>query len=525
MKTRYSQSYLLLFAQLLVFFFVSSLTITSSNTFADEISEDNIKNFVYNASVSFGSPIDDSVFERQNYLNWYNAISSIINTKDFFLYANWGTQSSDVNVDLQITLQTFTNFNQDWSTNLNTGLFYIRGQYQGAQNFRYNISSDTYTYRADYDSTASPKGIWYSSRNIYNFLNTSQLLYSGPHAEPSDIFEGPYSSSLGLYFLNKLSDFTVDVWSFEDIPLYKFSGEEDFYFGQLFYPLGSNVYETNSNFFFRWGDWQFRTLPDSATYLDYVGSDDKGSLYDVYLDKNYLYDNTIYSLVWTDTTTDPYTLAYANFYLGDKNTVIVDGVIDPLKTFSGDYDDKYNYENDPNQNFWKDTYNRFMTPSGEVLRGTITSLMSDLDFYTSGEESGELMMALVGLDVISNDFGDFIISWDDFSPNLTIKGQSVSSSGPFIPAGQINFSQMERNNETFHDIMQYTRAILSFSVITLFFGNLWHTLLITLGISTQIYEKNEQAKEKLSRQAERDQRRQEREDRQRYQQWLYEHRR
>lgn len=520
MKTLFSQSYLLLFTQLLVFFFVSSLTITSSNAYANDITLNQFKNFVVNVGIHQG-------------MNESNVITYIDSSSGFSSFVDATTNVfENSNIDLYF-LNTgyniwFYYFNHNTTNkivvrNKNDVDITISGSFTGYQ-LQLN---DSTIFRTTTSTTynVTKNGYYYSDLIMYDGWGSTIWKSAPVYWTSSDIFDGPYQASLGLYFLSKLSDSNVDVWSFEDIPLYKFSGDEDFYFGQLFYPLGSNVYETNSNFFFRWGDWQFRTLPDSATYLEYVGSDDKGSLYDVYLDKNYLYDNTIYSLVWTDTTTDPYTLAYANFYLGDKNTVIIDGVIDPSKTFSGDYDDKYNYENDPNQNFWKDTYNRFMTPSGEVLRGTITSLMSDLDISTSGEESGELMMALVGLDVISNDFGDFIISWDDFSPNLTIKGQLVSSSGPFIPAGQINFSQMERNNETFHDIMQYTRAILSFSVITLFFGNLWHTLLITLGISTQIYEKNEQAKEKLSRQAERDQRRQEREDRQRYQQWLYEHRR
>lgn len=520
MKMQFSRSYLLLFAQLLAFFFVSSLIITSSKVYANDITLEDFKNYVLNVGIKQGlneSNVITYIDSSSGFASFVNATSNVFENPDIDLYF--------LNTGYNIWFYYFSHntTNKIVVRNKNDVDITISGSFTG-----YQIQlSDNNMFRTTTATTYNVTKNYYYYSDLTMFDGWGSTIWKSPpvYWTSSDIFDGPYQSARGLAFISKPSDTTVDVWAFEDVPLYKFSGDEDFYIGQLYSPLDSNTYETNSNFFYRWGDWQFRTLPDSATYLEYVGSDDQAALYDVYLDKNYLYDNTIYSLVWTDTTTDPYTLAAANFYLGDKNTIIIDGTVDPSKTFSGDYDDKYNYQNDPNQNFWKDTYNRFMTPSGDVLRGTITTLMSELDLATSGEESGELMMALVGLDVISNDFGDFIISWNDFSPNLTVKGQAVSSSGPFIPAGQINFSQMERNNETFHDIMQYTRAILSFSVICLFFSNLWHTLLITLGISTQIYEKDQINKEKLTRQAERDQRKLEREDRQRYQQWLYEHRR
>lgn len=321
-----------------------------TTSYAD-ITEENIKNFVYNASVEFGSPVDDSLFERTNYLNWYNGISSIINSTDFFIYAQWGT-SNGQNVNLEITLQTFTNFTQNWSMNPNNNIFYIRSQYQGAKNYRYNVSNDIYTYRADYDSAINDPKLWYTTRNIYNFNNTSQLIYQAPYSIPDNVFDGKYSA-LGFSFVPAYSDTFADVWSFEDIPFYSVTQNEDLFLGQLFLPFGSRSSITSrTNFYYRYNNWQFRELPVDAIYSQYLITDNEVAVYDIYLQSKYFYENTVYSIVWTDKSVEPYNIASANFYIKNINTIIINGVLSPTYTFSGDYKEQYdnNLNNQEQQN-------------------------------------------------------------------------------------------------------------------------------------------------------------------------------
>jgi len=137
------------------------------------------------------------------------------------------------------------------------------------------------------------------------------------------------------------------------------------------------------------------------------------------------------------------------------------------------------------QNFWQQTYERFMQPSGEVIKSMVEETINNLEL-PSGEE--ETIKA--GLDQILENAEDFRISWNSKSTHLTIKGLGIDKQIE-IPSGDINFSKMERENQDLQEVMKYTRAILTFSIISMFFGNLWKSLLLTLGISTQIYNREE----------------------------------
>lgn len=73
--------------------------------------------------------------------------------------------------------------------------------------------------------------------------------------------------------------------------------------------------------------------------------------------------------------------------------------------------------------------------------------------------------------------------------------------------------------------MKYVRAILSFSLISLFLKDIWHTLLLTLGIGTTIYGHEQQEKAIIENQQKRQEERWKSQyDRQRYNEWLRRHR-
>lgn len=91
---------------------------------------------------------------------------------------------------------------------------------------------------------------------------------------------------------------------------------------------------------------------------------------------------------------------------------------------------------------------------------------------------------------------------------------------------------MERDSEEFSTAMYYARAILSFSLITLFFKDVWATLMKTLGVGTDVYEKDQEEKARINAIEENKKEKQRRNEqrwlnafeKQRYNKWLREHR-
>lgn len=74
--------------------------------------------------------------------------------------------------------------------------------------------------------------------------------------------------------------------------------------------------------------------------------------------------------------------------------------------------------------------------------------------------------------------------------------------GEMIPANQINFSQMERENETFHTVMYWARIFINFALFSLIIHEAYILLLATLGVGTQIYGMKQEEKATLQKQQE-----------------------
>lgn len=127
-----------------------------------------------------------------------------------------------------------------------------------------------------------------------------------------------------------------------------------------------------------------------------------------------------------------------------------------------------------------------------------------------------------GLDIINSNPNDFIISWTPKPTHLSLKGQQLNTQLEIkTDTNMINFSQMERENEDLHQAMIYARAILSFSIFVLFFKDLWNTLMATLGVSTQVYEKDQEEKERINKIHERNEENiRQAYEKQRYREWL-----
>lgn len=103
--------------------------------------------------------------------------------------------------------------------------------------------------------------------------------------------------------------------------------------------------------------------------------------------------------------------------------------------------------------------------------------------------------------------------------------------GEMIPANQINFSQMERENETFGQVMYWARVFVNVALFSLIIHEGYILLLATLGVGTYLYGNKEEEKATLKAQQKEAQKQAQQEeawrsrlDAQRYQEWLRRHR-
>lgn len=137
-----------------------------------------------------------------------------------------------------------------------------------------------------------------------------------------------------------------------------------------------------------------------------------------------------------------------------------------------------------------DLYNKLFTVSGDYVSNKLTQIKENLGF------SGDYEEEKVFLDLISGDYGDFVISWNSYTPHFSLKGQQINNV-QMISGDTINFSQLERENPKLHEVMEWTRTILGFSLGFLLIRNYWNTILHTLGIGTQIYDSADGEKESI----------------------------
>lgn len=240
-----------------------------------------------------------------------------------------------LNVDNTYINQTFIKFTTDNATLTDIRICRFNMTRQGIVN-SFSIFNDSLSYNS-IRRDPTDMSVWCGAViQANNIENTTDYFYYGKG----------YSAQMPFTFIPKPTSQFADVYYFEDVPLYNASGE-DLYLGQLFVPSDSIItYWTKDNYYFRYNDWNMRQLPSDSFYLQYYTSENDVVVYDVYLQAKYIYDNTIYSSVWADGSTDPYTLAYTNFYIKNNNTVVSNGVINPSQTFSGDYKDKYDNDID-----------------------------------------------------------------------------------------------------------------------------------------------------------------------------------
>ena len=141
-----------------------------------------------------------------------------------------------------------------------------------------------------------------------------------------------------------------------------------------------------------------------------------------------------------------------------------------------------------NQSFWEQAYRTMFVPSGDYVEARLEEFKNNL------QVSGDYEEIKMFLEDIKNNSGDFIISWEDRETHFTIGGQDIGQQLQ-IERNQINFSQLERENEDLHNVMIWVRILTGFALSVLIIRQGWTLLLKTIGVSTDVYEstKDEQA--------------------------------
>lgn len=152
-------------------------------------------------------------------------------------------------------------------------------------------------------------------------------------------------------------------------------------------------------------------------------------------------------------------------------------------------------ESGEKKNFLEKTYEKMFTLSSGDITEIIESVRNDIQI-----DSGEIQAENIILEFIKGEPGDFVISWNKYSPTLSVKGQRINTPEDFIPSGEINFSQIERENEALQTTMNWTRTITTWSLIGICIHQGWLILMAMLGVGTAIYGDVKEEKEKLKKQ-------------------------
>lgn len=187
---------------------------------------------------------------------------------------------------------------------------------------------------------------------------------------------------------------------------------------------------------------------------------------------------------------------------------------------SGDFttQDSTNQIIDNNNNFFDNLYNKMFTISGDQVNEIINTTMSNVQI-----PSGEIAEIEQVFNYISGEHGDFVISWTDKTTHFTVNGANISQIT--IPAKQINFSEMERQSPELQQAMHWARLITNISIFSILIHEAYICLLATLGVPVAIYgQKLEEKQQLAAQQQKQEQAWQNRLEQQRYNEWLYSHR-
>ena len=390
-------------------------------------------------------------------------------------------------------------------TMLGQGRYYCNSPLYSNGNNPPIFTKDGYTYNAGTNAQFKESGPFI--RSTFNYIPNSQIqdIYI-PGTEDQVkriVFSGITPIELGYIYQTtnlKKASFKVFVYN-------KSQNHWDYFAEKPISYYGEEIQNTNDNS----TTYKLRRKIDIIT----------GSIIQIYLEPNN-YDNFIDQ--------------YCNYYIGSDKDIIVNGTLS-ADTFSGDFYN--NYQNqitnqnlintiESGDNLMKELFDSMFTLESGDLQNYINDITDKINM-----PSGEIADMTLILDMLETNPQDFKISWTKSNHNFTYSNQPIQKGngsifnymGDMIPSGEINFSQMERENQTFAQIMSYVRIILTISIGGILLRQFYLTILAILGVNVGIYGEETENKERLKRADEKAKREEERNQRNKYNQWLYEHRR
>lgn len=178
-------------------------------------------------------------------------------------------------------------------------------------------------------------------------------------------------------------------------------------------------------------------------------------------------DSNTFLLTWLDNSSPSSSGdSSSNIDLNETNYLIKNLPQDIANTL-------YNSGDSGEKGIFQKVYEDLFTISQDDINVMLSDFIADNKL-----SSGEIEIATLGFNTLNNS-GDFIISWNSINNDfLRISGDSI------------NFSALVRENKGLNDIMFYVHHILGVSLLLLLLSNYFKTLLATLGVSTEIYEKS-----------------------------------
>ena len=357
---------------------------------------------------------------------------------------------------------------------------------------------------AQVNNSTSHNSVNYCYSTADWYYNNSVYLY-GTICLPSDsIIEGEYYTNIIWQFVPTGQQVTINgsnQWAYQYIE------------GSWSTNLGSLTdSEWCENIKYRVATWDNnlkKFSPYSNKYYELYDYDKNGPLYRYWTSTNNngvyttpisintsKYQNCLIQLIITSEIPNELTTFYIDYIIGNTKSYVSGGVFYPNLTFSGDYVNEYNNQiqenkEEDNNDFWKEVYDDLFTmDSGEVQQ-----LLDDFIENVDLEEYGDIQIEQGVLNVLNGEPTDFIISWGAvYTPYIASIG---SQRQKIIESGEINFSQMARQNQGLKSASEIARIICSFTIIILLLKNIWFTLMRVLGVGTAMYEDQQEEASRL----------------------------
>lgn len=137
-----------------------------------------------------------------------------------------------------------------------------------------------------------------------------------------------------------------------------------------------------------------------------------------------------------------------------------------------------------NRNFIQKLYDDLFTIESGEVKEIIENIQEKTHIENIGMLSGEEQI----LNILKGEPSDFKIEWE----NIQYENKTI------IPKGEVNFSKLTREIPALKSVQDWLRIIMSYTILTILITEIWFTILKVLGVSTSIYNQQQDEIERLN---------------------------